>query len=81
MNLITKMLVIIGGVNWGLVGVGMFLDMNLNLVNILLGSWPMVESIVYIVVGVAAVLMIFGCKCKTCAVPAEAAPVTPNTTA
>lgn len=81
MNLITKMLVIIGGVNWGLVGVGLFLDMNLNLVSMLLGSWPMVEDIVYIVVGVAAVLMIFGCKCKTCVAPAEAAPVTPNTTA
>ena len=55
-------LTIIGGVNWGLVGLGMFMDTNLNLVYMLLGSWPTVEAIVYLVVGISAIYMIFGCK-------------------
>ncbi len=67
--LIGKILLIVGGLNWGLVGVGMLLGkgMEWNVVNMLLGSWPVVEAIVYILVGVAAVMKIFGCKCKKCA--------------
>lgn len=66
--LIGKILLIVGGVNWGLVGVGMLLGkgMEWNVVNMLLGSWPMVEAVVYVLVGVAAVMKIFGCKCGTC---------------
>lgn len=52
---IAWILVIIGGLNWLLVGIGGFVDMNLNVVNLLLGSWPAVEWIVYIVVGLATV--------------------------
>jgi len=63
---IGKILLIVGGVNWGLYGIGMLIDSNLNVVNLLLGSWPVVEAIVYILVGVAAVMKIFGCKCKVC---------------
>lgn len=63
---VSKTLVIIGGVNWGLVGVGMLMGSNLNVVNMLLGSWPTVEAIVYVLVGVAAVIKIFGCKCAKC---------------
>ncbi len=64
---IVKIFLIVGGLNWGLVGLGGFLGMNLNIVNLVLGGWPMVESIVYLLVGVAAVMKIFGgCKCKTC---------------
>ncbi|HWH16361.1 MAG TPA: DUF378 domain-containing protein [Candidatus Paceibacterota bacterium] len=47
-------LTIIGGLNWGLVGLGGFMGTNLNLVNLLLGSWPQVEWIVYILVGLSA---------------------------
>mgnify|MGYP002347526426 FL=1 len=56
----------VGGVNWGLVGVGMLMGSNMNLVNILLGSWPTVESIVYVLVGVSTLVAIFGCPCKKC---------------
>ena len=66
MSMIGKILLIIGGINWGLVGIGMFMNANLNVVNLLLGSWPTLEAIVYILVGVAAVMKIFGCKCKKC---------------
>lgn len=68
-SLIAKVLVIIGGINWGLVGVGMLLGRggDLNVVNIILGSMPALEAVVYVLVGIAAIVSIFGCKCKKCA--------------
>ena len=65
---IGKTLLIIGGLNWGLVGVAMLMGngSNWNVVNLLLGSWPTVEGIVYVLVGLAAVMKIFGCRCKKC---------------
>ncbi len=63
---IAEILVIVGGVNWGLVAVGMFMGSNLNLVNMVLGSMPTIEAIVYLLVGISAVMMIFGCKCAKC---------------
>ncbi len=59
-------LVIIGGLNWGLVGLGMLMGSDLNLVSMLLGSWPMVVAIVYLLVGIATLVKIFGCPCKKC---------------
>ena len=44
----------IGGLNWGLVGLGYFLNTDLNVVNMLLGAWAAVENLVYVVVGLAA---------------------------
>ncbi len=63
-----KVLLVIGGLNWGLIGVGMLLGRmeSWNVVSMLLGSMPVVESVVYILVGVAAVMYIFGCKCAKC---------------
>lgn len=63
---VAKILVWIGGINWGLVGLGMLMGSSLNLVNMILGSWPMVEGIVYLLVGISALVSIFGCPCKTC---------------
>jgi len=45
---------VVAGVIWGLVGLGYFLNTNLNVINLILGSWPAVENIVYILVGVCA---------------------------
>lgn len=47
-------LVIIGGINWGLVGLGYFLKTNLNVINLVLGNWPTIENIVYVLVGLCA---------------------------
>lgn len=58
MQKIARLLVIIGGLNWGLVGVGGLMGSNWNVVNMLLGGMPMIEAIVYILVGVATVIMI-----------------------
>lgn len=67
-SMIGLILVIVGALNWGLVGVGYFFGGNWNLVNLILGSWPMLEHVVYLLVGVAGVILIFGCRCKTCKV-------------
>ena len=50
LHLVTYLLVFVGAVNWGLIGL-----LNLNVVNMVLGSWPVVERVVYILVGVSAV--------------------------
>jgi len=65
---LVKILVIVGGLNWGLVGLGMLFGSmsSWNLVSMIFGSMPMIEAIVYLLVGVAAVMSIFGCKCKVC---------------
>ena len=58
----------IGGLNWGLVGIGMLMGSNWNVVNLLLGSWPTVEALVYVLVGLAALVLIFTHKrdCRMC---------------
>ena len=61
-----RVLLLVGGLNWGLVGVGMLMDSNLNVVNMILGSMSVLEGIVYVLVGVAALMSIFGCKCSKC---------------
>ena len=53
-------LLLIGGLNWGLVGLGNLLGSDLNVVNMILGGMPMVEAVVYLLVGVSAVLKIVG---------------------
>ena len=59
----------IGALNWGLVGLGGFLGRDLNVVHLALGPWPAVESIVYLLVGVAAVAKLLN-LCKCCKKPA-----------
>lgn len=54
-TLVAVILLIIGGLNWGLIGLGGFVGKDLNVVNMLLGSWPTVEWVVYLLVGVAAI--------------------------
>lgn len=39
----------IGAINWGLTA------LNFNLVNLIVGAWPMVETIVYILVGLSGI--------------------------
>lgn len=60
----TLLLVLIGALNWGLVGLGMLMgaEMKWNLVNMLLGSMPMLEAVVYLLVGVSAVVEILNYK-------------------
>ena len=60
-------LVIIGAVNWGLVGLGDFFGgANWNIVHLIFGSMSWLEAAVYVVVGIAGVMTLMGCKCKVC---------------
>jgi uncharacterized membrane protein YuzA (DUF378 family) len=52
-------LVIVGALNWGLVGVGGYLGSDLNLVSLLLGSVPVVENAVYVLVGLAGLYEVY----------------------
>lgn len=63
-HVVAYVLVIVGALNWGLVGL-----FNFNLVTALLGSMPMVEKVVYILVGSAAVVSAATHmkNCKECA--------------
>jgi uncharacterized membrane protein YuzA (DUF378 family) len=63
-----KVLLIIGGLNWGLIGAGMLAgsNTNMNLVNVFFGTTPALEAFVYLVVGIVAFVSILGCKCKKC---------------
>ncbi len=58
---VSTLLVLVGALNWGLVG-----GFGYNLVNALLGNWPMVERVVYILVGLSALMMLLKGKCKMC---------------
>jgi hypothetical protein len=62
------LLVIIGGLNWGLYALGNWMGSNWNVVNLLVGSWPTVENIVYLLVGLSALMMVFSMKkdCREC---------------
>ena len=55
---IALVLVTIGALNWGLVGLSGFLGGNLNVVNMIFGAFPGLESLVYLVVGLAGIYMV-----------------------
>jgi len=54
LKMLSYWLLVIGGLNWGLVGL-----FNINLVTMLFGSWPMLVTLVYVLVGLSAVYMLF----------------------
>jgi len=60
---IVCLLLIIGALNWGLIGL-----FDLNLIAQLLGGFPIAERIIYILVGVAGVIKLISCfkKCPCC---------------
>ena len=60
MNIFSKtayVLLVIGGLNWGLIGVADF-----NLVDAIFGQMPALMRIIYVLVGLAAVYQIFQWK-------------------
>ena len=54
-------LVLVGALNWGLVGAFKF-----NLVMAILGNGTTLERLVYILVGLSAVMVLMMCHCKMC---------------
>lgn len=72
MHMVAWILVMVGGVNWGLVGLGWwFGGADWNVVHMILGSWPMVEGLVYALVGLSAVyeIVMHKSNCKSCMGP------------
>lgn len=67
-HIIGFILLAIGGLNWGLIGLGGFMGSDWNVVHMILGSWPQVEWIVYILVGLSALwlLVMHKKECRTC---------------
>ena len=67
---IAFILTIIGGLNWGLYGLGLLINNNgdWNVVHMVLQAWPQVEAIVYVLVGLSAIWLIIEHKktCKNC---------------
>ena len=58
--LVATILVIIGAINWGLVGLSTLLGgANWNLVNLLFGGTPGIESLVYVLVGLAGLWFLY----------------------
>jgi len=51
-HVVSFALVIIGGLNWGLVGL-----IGVNVVEMILSSWPALVRIVYVLVGISAVYL------------------------
>ena len=69
LHYVSFILVVVGGLNWGLVGLGGFMGADdWNVVSMILGSWPTVESIVYLLVGLSALMIGFSHKrdCRNC---------------
>jgi len=72
LHMIAFILLVIGGLNWGLVGLGGFMNADWNIVHMILGSWPKIEWLVYILVGLSALWLLVGHKshCKICSAKA-----------
>jgi uncharacterized membrane protein YuzA (DUF378 family) len=69
LHIIAHILLWVGGLNWGLIGLSAFVGGgNWNVVNLLLGSWPSVEWLVYVLVGLSAIWAIIGHRkdCRVC---------------
>lgn len=57
---IARVLVVIGGINWGLIGLGMLTGgSGWNVVSMIFGSVPVLEAVIYVLVGLAAVWMVW----------------------
>ncbi|MBT3476294.1 DUF378 domain-containing protein [bacterium] len=57
LDVLAAILLVVGGLNWGLVGL-----IDFNLVDYLFSSMPSVEKLVYSLVGLSAVYQIVGLK-------------------
>lgn len=62
LHMVTWVLLVVGGLNWGLEALGY------NLVYMLLGGMPMLEKLVYLLVGLSAVYELVTHKknCRVC---------------
>ncbi len=63
---IAHWLILIGALNWGLIGLGYFFNEYWNVIYLFVGLYlPMAENIMYILIGASALAMLLGCR-KSC---------------
>lgn len=70
LHVIGFILLAVGGINWGLVGLGTLAGaQDWNVVHMILGSSMELEAIVYVLVGLSAVWLLINHKkdCRCCA--------------
>ena len=79
--LVVSILIFIGALNWGLVGIGGFLNMDLNVVDMLFGSFQLGANILFVLIGLAGIAFLVNffrcpdcCSCQTCGTKKEEAP-------
>jgi uncharacterized protein len=58
---LAKWLLIIGGLNWGFMGL-----LGTNIIENVFGAWGWLVTLIYVLVGLSAVLMIIEGKCGPC---------------
>lgn len=58
-GMVAGVLTVVGALNWGLIGVGVFLNRDLNVVRMVVGTVPAAEAVVYILIGLGAVVVLF----------------------
>ncbi|MCF7830426.1 DUF378 domain-containing protein [Candidatus Gracilibacteria bacterium] len=58
---VAYILLIIGGINWGLVGLFKF-----DVVELIFGGMPALAMIVYVLIGLSGLYMLFGCCGSSC---------------
>ena len=64
LHMVAWILLIVGGLNWLLVGLGGFMGSDWNIVAMILGSVPALEWLVYVLVGLSSGYEIIGHKKK-----------------
>lgn len=71
LHIIAFILVIIGGLNWGLVAIGNYMSSNWDVVALVFGSISTLQNAVYLLVGLSALVLIFSHKkdCRACEKP------------
>jgi uncharacterized membrane protein YuzA (DUF378 family) len=68
-HILAFILAIVGGLNWGLVGLGWLMgSADWNVVHMIVGSSMQLEAIVYVLVGISAVWLLITHKgeCTAC---------------
>jgi uncharacterized membrane protein YuzA (DUF378 family) len=56
---ITILIVCIGGLNWGLCGIGKFFNKDTNILHLIFKSYLAVEWAIYLLVGIASVALLY----------------------
>lgn len=72
--MVSWILIVVGAIDWGLIGIGGFANADWDILKMILGQWKEVLWIVYVLVGLAAIYEIVTHKhnCKQCGTSASA---------